>query len=348
MDQKNLDRAPIKDLRVKSPSYGVRTPQLLMSREAGEFEKGDILDANTTTELVNSVIEAAGNNDAIVALTNKVNTAINDDGSINVQGRTNVQGGINIPSIEFVDLGLPSGTLWMKCNIGAEKETDYGLYFQWGDTVGHEGDFEFTWSNCPGNGGASSSNTSALSTWDTTNLTNNVLNTSVDPVYAYTNGKAKMPTKAQFEELCNETASIWATINGVAGRKFISRKDYSTFIFFPASGDRDGSSLYDRGHGGYYWTSTLNSYDVSTACSLYFHSSYCGASSYDYRYLGMSVRGVASTDPVKLTLPSSSGTLALISDIEEKEAALAQSINDLNTRITNLETTINNLNAQAS
>ena len=347
MDQKNLDRAPIKDLRVKSPSYGVRTPQLLMSREAGEFEKGDILDANTTTELVNSVIEAAGNNDAIVALTNKVNTAINDDGSINVQGRTNVQGGINIPSIEFVDLGLPSGTLWMKCNIGAEKETDYGLYFQWGDTVGYEGDFEFTWSNCPGNGGNSYYNEPALSTWGTTNLTNGVLNTSVDAAYAHTKGKAKMPTRAQFHELNLNTNNEWVTIDGVKGVKFTNKNDSSKYIFIPASGCRDESYLDCRGDNGYYWSSTLNSDFVSGAYRLGFSSSGYDVNSY-HRYYGLPVRGVASTDPVKLTLPSASGTLALISDIEEKEAALAQSINDLNTRITNLETTINNLNAQAS
>ena len=39
---------------------------------------------------------------------------------------------------EYVDLDLPSGLKWAKCNIGAEKESDYGLYFQWGDVVGHK------------------------------------------------------------------------------------------------------------------------------------------------------------------------------------------------------------------
>jgi len=38
---------------------------------------------------------------------------------------------------EYVDLGLPSGTLWAKCNIGANSETDYGLYFAWGETQGY-------------------------------------------------------------------------------------------------------------------------------------------------------------------------------------------------------------------
>ena len=38
---------------------------------------------------------------------------------------------------EYVDLGLPSGTLWAKMNVGANSETDYGLYFAWGETTGH-------------------------------------------------------------------------------------------------------------------------------------------------------------------------------------------------------------------
>ena len=37
-----------------------------------------------------------------------------------------------------VDLGLPSGTLWATCNVGASKPSDYGLYFQWGDTNGYD------------------------------------------------------------------------------------------------------------------------------------------------------------------------------------------------------------------
>ena len=35
---------------------------------------------------------------------------------------------------EYVDLGLPSGTLWATCNVGADKPEAFGDYFQWGDT----------------------------------------------------------------------------------------------------------------------------------------------------------------------------------------------------------------------
>lgn len=38
---------------------------------------------------------------------------------------------------EYVDLGLPSGTKWARCNVGANSETDYGLYFAFGETNGY-------------------------------------------------------------------------------------------------------------------------------------------------------------------------------------------------------------------
>ena len=34
---------------------------------------------------------------------------------------------------EWVDLGLPSGTLWASCNIGATSPEEYGDYFAWGE-----------------------------------------------------------------------------------------------------------------------------------------------------------------------------------------------------------------------
>ena len=41
---------------------------------------------------------------------------------------------------DYVDLGLPSGTLWATMNVGASKPSDAGLYFQWGDTQGYTAD----------------------------------------------------------------------------------------------------------------------------------------------------------------------------------------------------------------
>ena len=54
-DTRNFDRAPLKDIRVKDNQVGIRTPQVLIKREGGEYMKGDILDANATRELAKSI-----------------------------------------------------------------------------------------------------------------------------------------------------------------------------------------------------------------------------------------------------------------------------------------------------
>ena len=36
---------------------------------------------------------------------------------------------------EWVDMGLPSGTLWATCNIGASSPEEFGYYFAWGETL---------------------------------------------------------------------------------------------------------------------------------------------------------------------------------------------------------------------
>ncbi|MCQ2207600.1 MAG: hypothetical protein MJZ02_05210 [Paludibacteraceae bacterium] len=38
----------------------------------------------------------------------------------------------NKSSLSFVDLALPSGTLWGDCNVGADKPSDTGGFFAWG------------------------------------------------------------------------------------------------------------------------------------------------------------------------------------------------------------------------
>jgi hypothetical protein len=40
----------------------------------------------------------------------------------------------NIDTNDWVDMGLPSGTKWARCNVGAEEPTDYGFCVRWGET----------------------------------------------------------------------------------------------------------------------------------------------------------------------------------------------------------------------
>ena len=197
-----------------------------------------------------------------------------------------------VKPIEFVDLGL--SVKWMKCNIGAEEETDYGLFFQWGDTVGYDEDSaaaHSTWSTCPGNGGVSSYDTSALTTWNTAHLTTNVLNTSVDAAYVHTNGKAKMPTLTQINELMSGTNNEWATINGIAGHKFTNKTDSSKYIFIPSSGCFSDGSRSSKGSSGLVWSSSLSASSIYRAYRLNFYGGSVNSGSSN-RYYALSVRGV--------------------------------------------------------
>ncbi len=39
----------------------------------------------------------------------------------------------NVTTIQAVDLGLPSGTKWAPCNLGATNPWEYGGYYAWGE-----------------------------------------------------------------------------------------------------------------------------------------------------------------------------------------------------------------------
>ncbi len=52
-----------------------------------------------------------------------------------VTGNRYVVANFTINGHDYVDLGLPSGTLWATCNVGADNPEDYGGYFEWYDDV---------------------------------------------------------------------------------------------------------------------------------------------------------------------------------------------------------------------
>ena len=101
-----------------------------------------------------------------------------------------------------------------------------------------------------------------------------------------------MPTKAEFEELYNNTTVTWTQQNGVYGRLFTASNGNS--LFLPAAGYRDGSSLNYAGSDGYYWSSSLYTDSPNGAWLLEFDSGsyYMNVSIRDY---GQSVRPVCSS-----------------------------------------------------
>ena len=137
-------------------------------------------------------------------------------------------------SNEYVDLGLPSGLKWAKCNIGAETETDYGDYFMWGSTTPNTAD-ECTWEHTPFNDGNSYYNADAFKLMKNTVCPNGILAKEYDAATQIMGGGWRMPTKDELKELLDNTIKEWAQVNGVNGYKFIGSNGNS--IFIPAAGD---------------------------------------------------------------------------------------------------------------
>lgn len=174
-----------------------------------------------------------------------------------------------------VDLGLPSGTKWADRNIGALNPEDTGLYFSWGNTVGHEAgkdyDFEEDYDNTPDS-----------------ELKGDI-DLEHDAARVNLGEPWKMPTKGQFKELVDNCESEVATLKGYLGRCFTSKINGNS-IFMPFAGYIDGTSLYGRGSRGYYWSSSVHS--QTYGFDLYFYSSNVFPASIDLRFYGFSVRAV--------------------------------------------------------
>lgn len=189
---------------------------------------------------------------------------------------------------ECVDLGLPSGTLWATCNVGATTPEGYGDYFAWGETAAKA---TYDWSTYfDTNDGGSTF----------TKYNNNAGKTVLDPeddaAHVNWGGSWRMPTKAEWQELIGNCTWTWTTQNGINGYKVTSNKEGYTdkFIFLPAAGYRYDGGLSGVGSDGDYWSSSLVEYCSYLAWYFYFYF-YSGShrlNDFGYRYYGQSVRPV--------------------------------------------------------
>ena len=196
-------------------------------------------------------------------------------------------------NFEYVDLGLPSGTLWATCNVGASKPTDYGQYFQWGDTQGYTAeqvgkDKQFTDTDYKWFLGYSKSGDAIFKKYA---ITGSTLELEDDAVHANMGGDWRMPTPTQISELLDNTTNTWTTQDGVNGRLFTSKSDPSKSIFFPAAGDAWAGSVQGSGDYGGVWSSMLFTDFVGFGKYLSFNSGGVGLYSRN-RCDGLSVRGV--------------------------------------------------------
>lgn len=137
--------------------------------------------------------------------------------------------------VEYVDLGLPSGNLWAKCNLGASAPEAYGDYYAWGETTPKQ---KYTYPNhkwykegAPSLGFTKYNNEDGKLS----------LEDEDDAVIQKLGNGWRTPTLADFRELTNQkyTTIEKTTLNGVAGYQITSRKNNKKSIFIPFAGFRN-------------------------------------------------------------------------------------------------------------
>lgn len=186
---------------------------------------------------------------------------------------------------EYVDLGLPSGTLWATMNVGASSPEDYGDYFAWGETSPKQVYDWSTYKLCNGD-------YNKLTKYCTSSVYGTVDNkTELDPdndaATANWGPDWRMPSQEQIYELRDKC--LWKSIQlkGVKGY-LVTSKYNGASLFFPAAGGC-GYNLSSVGSPGFLWSSTAIS--STSAIIMYMHESSVGSSSIS-RFYGISVRAV--------------------------------------------------------
>ena len=286
------------------PDYGEKLSAIVASLDAIKDQAEALGTGQTSiaskiagvTDAINGLVAEvnSGNTSAAAALAQIIQKLEDLKGSIGGGGTT--------PSpVEYVDLGLPSGLKWAKCNLGASKPSDYGDYYAWGETA-PKADYDwatYKWMQAgksdwqyitkytiaDGQTGGIWYDSSGAFIGD--NKT--VLAAADDAATANLGSPWRMPTADEIKELIDNCTWIWTTQDGVNGYQVDGPNGNA--IFLPASGEREDSGLIDAGTKARYWSSSLR-----TTLNSYAHHIYFDSGNYErqgvLRCYGYSVRPV--------------------------------------------------------
>lgn len=230
---------------------------------------------------------------------------------------------------EYVDLGLPSGIKWAKLNVGATKESDTGLFFQWGDTKGYtldqcgngEGQKTFTWSDYKWCNGSETSLTKYCTNSSYGTVDNKTqLDLEDDGCRAYMGGYWRLPTSTDIQELIDNTNYEFVTIDGMSGGKFTNKVDPSKYIFLPACFYRNG----DLSLGSESCNHSSNLVQMSTYAYCILGASFGAFLGQGDRYYGRPLRGVIDkvNKGTNTTVEVDETSINLLSNVEVTEDSI--------------------------
>ncbi|MGN0242989.1 MAG: hypothetical protein ACI4CT_02880 [Lachnospiraceae bacterium] len=179
-----------------------------------------------------------------------------------------------------IDLGLPSGTKWACCNVGASTPEGYGGYYAWGETSekNYYDRDNYAYYN--------------PSTDDVINIGSDIAGTTYDVAHVQWGGSWTMPSLNRFSELIINARRKWTKLNGVNGILITGLNGGQ--IFLPATGWRILDNYDNVATSARYWSSTLSADCNFDANFFGFDSNDWGLTDYNYggRCSGFSVRAV--------------------------------------------------------
>ncbi|MCF0173815.1 MAG: hypothetical protein HUJ95_00595, partial [Bacteroidales bacterium] len=195
------------------------------------------------------------------------------------------------PETDYVDLGL--SVLWAKCNVGATSDTDYGMYFAWGETE-EKAEYSITtykWADSASNW-TKYTGTDGLS----------ILEAADDAATAVCGPEWRTPTIEECAEIVDDTKCDWTwttkqdsegnDINGYLITSKVAGFEGNS-IFLPAAGVNLGTGVPFGSSGNFtlYWSSSLDPTAPRTIPYLY-GSATQHICSGEARFRGMPVRPV--------------------------------------------------------
>lgn len=192
--------------------------------------------------------------------------------------------GVGVPkeTMEYVDLGLPSGIKWAKCDLGETVPEACGLSYSWGETWYKGQAFENSYYFNNGKWGE-------FFKYNTAGANPVTLDKEDDVAFLRLGEGWRIPTWADVLELYENCTITEASLNGVLGVMFISKKN-NNYIFL-AYNKLSGHSIIKR------WTNTLSNDNAAFAAILALKKSDNGSvgmadDTYNKRYTILPIRPV--------------------------------------------------------
>ena len=288
------------------PDYGEKLSAIVASLNAIKDQAEALGTGQTSiaskiagvTDAINDLVAEvnSGNTSAAAALAQIIQKLEDLKGSIG-------GGGTTPSTMEYVDLGLPSGLKWAKCNLGASKPSESGDYYAWGETAPKT---DYTWATYKWMQAGKSewkyitkytiADGQPWGIWydsDGNFIGDNktVLVAADDAATANLGSPWRMPTYDEIKELFDNSTWTWTTQDGVNGYQVDGPNGNA--IFLPAAGNREDSGLSGAGTKGYYLSSSLSGAKCDYARAVIFDSGNCNYKGYSIiRKYGYSVRPV--------------------------------------------------------